>query len=91
MKIQEMSDLLRRAAPAMASTLMTLAGASCVIPGGEGAICKYKRHTWSRVVGVDLQVSEQERFTAGLIAATTGLDSYKYRVDLRQRFRVITL
>jgi hypothetical protein len=44
-----------------------------------------------RMVGVDFQIGEQKRFTAGLMTAAIRLDSYEYRVDLRQCFRVITL
>ena len=35
------------------------------------------------MVGVDFQIREQERFTAGLMTPAIGLDSYEYRVDLR--------
>ena len=43
------------------------------------------------MVGVDFQIGEQKRFTAGLMTAAIGLDRYKYRVDLRECFGVITL
>ena len=44
-----------------------------------------------RMVGVDFQIGKQKRFTAGLLTAAIGLDSYEYRVDLRQCFRVVAL
>ena len=43
------------------------------------------------MVGVDFQIGKQKRLIAGLVTAAIGLDSYEYRVDLRQCFRVITL
>ena len=43
------------------------------------------------MVGVDFQIGEQKRFTAWFMTAAVGLDSYEYRIDLRQCFRVITL
>ena len=43
------------------------------------------------MVGVDFQRGEQESLAARFVTAAFGLDSHEYRVDLRQRFRVITL
>ena len=43
------------------------------------------------MIGVDFQIGEQKRLTAGLVAAAIGLDSHEYRIDLGQCFRVITL
>src|SRR5580693_10586926 len=43
------------------------------------------------MVGVDFQIGKQKRLTAGLATAAIRLDSYEYRVDLGQCFRVITL
>ena len=44
-----------------------------------------------RMVRVDLQVGEQQSLAARLVTAAIGLDSYEYRIDLRQRFRIVTL
>ena len=43
------------------------------------------------MVRVDLQIGEQKRFATRFMTAPVGLDSHEYRINLRQRFRVITL
>ena len=43
------------------------------------------------VVRVDLQIGEEKWFAARFMTSPVGLDSYEYRIDLRQRFRVVTL
>jgi hypothetical protein len=35
--------------------------------------------------GINLQIGEQKRFATRLMTAPIGLDSYEYRVNLRQR------
>jgi hypothetical protein len=44
-----------------------------------------------RMVWVNLQIGEQKGLAAGFMTPAIGLNSHEYRVDLRQRFRVITL
>ena len=43
------------------------------------------------MVGADFQIGEQKGFAARFMTAADGLDSHKYRVDLRECLRVITL
>ena len=43
------------------------------------------------MVGVDLKRGEQKSLVARFLTATLGLDSHEYRIDLSQRFRVVTL
>ena len=43
------------------------------------------------MVGVHIEISEEKRLIARLMTAATGFDGDEYRINLGQRFRVITL
>lgn len=43
------------------------------------------------MIRVHFQVGEKQRLTAGFVTTAIGLDSYKDRIDLGQRFGIVTL
>jgi hypothetical protein len=43
------------------------------------------------MIWIDLEVREEKRLIAWLVAAAVGLDSYEYTINLCQGFGVITL
>ena len=41
------------------------------------------------MIGIDVQISKQQRLVAGLVTAAVGLDGDKYGINLRQGLSIV--